>query len=137
MKIQLAIVAMLALFMAGCATQPASQPAAAPIDDVADAPAEAPAVEDSAVADAPAGGDVTFNGRGGFDPETITVAAGSSISIVVRDAGSSSYSFVVRETGDKTTQVADGEISELTFDTKGAYTVLSVPFSKKLSVEVE
>ncbi|MFH2028939.1 MAG: hypothetical protein ABIJ08_07390 [Nanoarchaeota archaeon] len=143
MKLAYIIAMMLVLFMVGCTTTPqAEQPAvpeAAPEEPPMvpeAAPEEVETPEAAPEASAPVGGDVSFNGKAGFDPAEITIAAGSTLTIVVNDEGSQEYSFRIIG-GEATTQLMDGEVGDLAFEEAGVYTVMSIPFNKKLAVTVE
>jgi len=135
-----AIMVVLALLV-GCATQteepaPQEEQETPPAQEEQETP---PAQEEDPVEqeqEAPAGGDVVFSGSG-FDPAEIKISAGSTLKVLVKDEGSVTYSFVIKEIGDRTTRIKDGEVADLKFEEAGEYTVLSIPFSRKLAVTVE
>ena len=148
MKTSLLAAIMIALvLLVGCATEEAADdvgeeteapPPAAPEEGIDTAPAVTEAETPPVVPEAEekTTEDVLFSGSG-FDPAEIKVGAGSTVNVLVKDEGSVTYSFIIKETGDRTTKIANGEMAELAFEEAGEYTVMSVPFSRKLAVTVE
>ncbi|MFH1642371.1 MAG: hypothetical protein ABIC04_05745 [Nanoarchaeota archaeon] len=145
MKITHILAILLVVFMVACSSGP--KPPAAPAEvetpveePVMEEPVEVAPVEEETtepvIEPAPAGADVLFKGSEGFDPDMVTIAAGSTLSITVKSEGSSQYSFLVQG-GDRTTGTKNDETAELAFEEAGEFNVMSIPFNKKLSVTVE
>jgi len=135
MKLFYGIILVLMVFISACAQQPAAEPEAQPSAPEA-APADEPEAEPEdeakeesevegtgAVVAIPAGDsvDVRYGGAGGFDPDTLTISAGSSVTFFNDD--SKTIVIIIFKDGRTfaTPRLSPGQQSEVEFNEAGVY----------------
>jgi len=131
MKIVQILALLLVVFMIGCATTVETEEVEEQENIVEEVGEEAP--EQSKAKN---GEDVKFTQKG-FSEDVITIKAGSAVTIIVDEDSSNDYSFVITGSNSKSVERFPGERVEIPFEEAGEYTVMSIPFNKKLTVVVE
>lgn len=132
----------LVLFIVGCQQQPTT-PAVQPEEkETPAAPPETQAstetIEQPNEEEAPAGGaDVSILGKGGFDPEEITIKEGATVVFMNNADKLVTLSVWEGSRVINTAIVKGAEVGEITFDKAGSFEVKTLEYATSISVIVE